>query len=123
MGKHSIGTFLWNACSEESCYNGKEGTNSILIFFYLECNVIKLPLGVTIRCPNTFVHIVYVFGINVTAHYLLGYTLPHSLSFLHPIDLQCREAPKKSSTRTAVCPEGSMGVDQWCFGLQYHGIS
>ncbi len=47
---------------------------------------------------------------------------PPSLSFPHPGELRCGEAPKKLTTQTVACPEWSMGVDQWWFGLRCHGI-
>lgn len=28
---------------------------------YLECSVINVPVGVMVRCPNTFVHIAYIY--------------------------------------------------------------
>jgi len=43
----------------EAFIAAKGGTNYILMYMYLECNVITVPVGVMVRCLNTFVHIVY----------------------------------------------------------------
>ncbi len=58
MGKNS----QWNTPIQPSqksvsCYSCKGGNNSLLMSMFLEYNVIKVP----VRCPNTFVHIMYVF--------------------------------------------------------------
>ncbi len=44
-----------------SCYSCKEGTNFIVMSMCLECNVIKVLVGVMVKCPNTFVHLVCLY--------------------------------------------------------------
>lgn len=54
----------------EKCYSCKVGTNSILMSL-IECNVIKVPAGVMVKCPNTFVYTVYIiFFLNIINEYM-----------------------------------------------------
>lgn len=39
-------------------YSCKVGINSTLMSMYLEFDVMTVPVGVMVRCPNTFIHIV-----------------------------------------------------------------
>ena len=67
----------------ESCYSCKRGTNSILIPLDLEWYIIKAPVGVMCRCPNTFVHIVHITFKGTRGHWDLDFQAPQSNQFIN----------------------------------------
>ncbi len=50
----------WKAFSVELLFLQRR-SKSISMSMYLECSVINVPVGVMVRCPNTFVHIAYIY--------------------------------------------------------------
>ena len=65
-----------------SCYSCKRGTNSILYPMDLEWYIIKAPVGVMCRCPNTFVHIVHIIFAGTRGHCDLDLQAPKSNQFI-----------------------------------------
>jgi len=72
-GDYGSGLLLHHQCLISQMLNGMNGqnfpqsgsdrgTNSIIMSMYLECSFITVPVGAMVRCPNTFVHIAYMYG-------------------------------------------------------------
>ncbi len=74
---------LQNPFQKSGSYYSYYRTNAILMSMPLECIVIEFPVGVMVRCPNTFVQIVYIrYKLPILHLHMLYITLEANVCYI-----------------------------------------